>query len=105
MDLFEKIINKEIKSNIIYEDEKVIAFMDINPKSPGHFLVVPKIHSTNLIDIDDKDLEYLMVKSKELANIQIDKMNVSGYNIIINNGKEAGQEIFHTHVHVIPSKK
>lgn len=105
MDLFEKIINKEIKSDIIFEDERVIAFMDINPKRPGHFLVVPKNHSTNLIDINDNDLEYLIVKAKELANSKIKEMQVSGYNIIINNGAEAGQEIFHTHVHVIPSKK
>lgn len=105
MDLFEKIIKKEISSEIIYEDSKVIAFMDINPKRPGHFLVVPKNHSTNLLDISDKDLKYTMVKAKELANKMISDMSVSGYNIIINNGAEAGQEIFHTHIHVIPTKK
>ena len=103
--LFEKIINKEIDSEIYYEDKVVIAIMDINPVRKGHFLVIPKEHSTNLKDIDDKVFKYLMFKSKQLAKNKIKEMNVSGFQLIINNGKEAGQEIMHTHVHIIPSSK
>lgn len=105
MDLFKKIINKEIPADIIYEDKDIVAFSDINPKRPGHFLVVPKKHSTNLMDISDEDLIKIIIITKKLANNLIKKMNVSGYNIEINNGKEAGQEIFHTHIHVIPTYK
>ena len=105
MTIFQKIINKEIPSEIIFEDEYTIAFMDSNPKEKGHFLVVPKTHSTNLIDMNDEDLIHCILVAKDLANNQIEKLGVSGYNIIINNGEEAGQEVFHTHIHVIPSKK
>lgn len=105
MDLFDKIINKEIEAEIIFENDRAMAFMDINPERPGHFLVVPKVHSTNMIDITDEDIAYLIVVAKGLANDVIKNMGVSGYNIVINNGVEAGQEIFHTHIHVIPTIK
>lgn len=105
MNIFQKIINKEIPANILYEDEKVIAFYDIKPERPGHFLVVPKTHSTNLYDIKNEDLQYLILKAKELA-IKITKdLGVDGFNIKINNGANVGQEVFHTHIHVIPSNK
>ena len=105
MEIFQKIINREIPSEIIYEDDKTIAFLDINPKRKGHFLVVPKIQSTNFIDIDEEGFVNLMKKVKFLSNKYIKDNNKSGYNIEVNNGKEAGQEIFWTHVHVIPSDK
>lgn len=105
MDIFEKIINKEIPSDIIYEDDRVIAIKDIKPVNPGHFLVIPKKHSTNLIDIDEKNMEYLFSKARELAIKKIKDMKVSGFRLQVNNGKEAGQEVFRTHVHIIPSKK
>lgn len=103
--LFEKIIAREIPADIIYEDKQVIAIKDINPKNPGHFLVIPKNVSTNLMDISDSDYKYLLLKAKELANKTIKDMKVSGYQLIINNGANAGQEVFHTHVHIIPSRK
>lgn len=105
MDIFEKIINKEIPSDIIYEDDKIIAIKDIKPINPGHFLVIPKNHSTNLIDISENDFLYLLSKTRELANKTIRKMNVSGYKLQVNNGKNSGQEVFRTHIHIIPSKK
>lgn len=104
LNIIESIIKKEIPSTIIYEDERTLAFLDINPKEKGHFLVVPKVKSTNLIDIKDEDLEYLIKKARELALIEIEKLGVKGFQLVINNGKEAGQEIFWTHVHIIPSK-
>ncbi|WP_127942822.1 histidine triad protein HinT [Mycoplasma sp. ATU-Cv-703] len=103
MTLFEKIIRKEVKAKIIYEDNHVMAFKDIRPARPGHFLVVPKKFSTNLIDIGSKDYQYLMDKARQLALETIKSMRVSGFNLIVNNGQPAGQEIMYTHVHIIPS--
>ena len=105
MDIFQKIINKEIKSDIYYEDDMIIAIMDIKPKNPGHFLVIPKNYSKNLIDISNDEMTYLFLKSRELAIKKINELKVSGFNLIVNNGEEAGQEIFRTHVHIIPSLK
>ena len=103
--IFDKIINREIPADVIYEDSQVIAIMDIKPINEGHFLVIPKKPSINLKDIDDKDFKYLMFKSKQLAKIQIKKMNISGFQFIINSGKHSGQEVMHTHVHIIPARK
>lgn len=105
MTIFTKIINKEIPAQIIYEDERVIAFKDINPQRPGHFLVVPKTFSENLLSVNPSDSAYLFAKAQELAKKVIKEMKVSGYNLIVNNGKSAGQEVMHTHIHIIPSHK
>lgn len=105
MTIFQKIINKEIPADVIYEDDKVIAFNDINPKRPGHFLVVPKKLSINFYDIDDETLQYLIVKARELAIKVTKEIGVDGFNVIVNNGEKVGQEVFHTHVHIIPAKK
>ncbi|VEU59694.1 histidine triad protein HinT [Mesomycoplasma neurolyticum] len=102
--LFLKIINKELPAEIIYEDEKIIAFLDKFPVTNGHFLVVPKNYSRNLITISDDDLSYLMIKARELALIQIKKLNVKGFRLIVNNEPESKQVVFHTHVHIIPSE-
>ena len=105
MTIFQKIITREIPATIIYEDDQVIAFNDIKPINPGHFLVVPKKLSTNLYDIEDSTLSYLMVKARELAIKVTKEMNVEGFNLIVNNGAKANQEVFHTHVHIIPANK
>lgn len=105
MNVFAKIINKEIPANIIYEDNKIIAFYDIKPMRPGHFLVVPKVFSENFYDIKEEDLLYLVSKARQLALKVTKDMSVNGFNIIINNGSSAGQEVLHTHVHVVPAAK
>ena len=105
MTIFQKIITREIPATIIYEDDQVIAFNDIKPVNPGHFLVVPKKLSTNLIDIDEETLKYLIVKAKELAIKVTDEMQVEGFKLVVNNGAKSDQEVFHTHIHIIPSKK
>ena len=92
-DIFQRIIDREIPSTIIYEDDKTIAFLDINPHTKGHFLVVSKEFSENLFDIEDDDLINLS---------QIEKLNAKGFRLEINSGIAAGQEIFRTHVHIIP---
>ena len=98
--IFCKIINKEIPSEIVYEDEDVIAFKDINPKAPVHILVVPKKHIPTLNDLDDPDLTIKILNTcKKIAK----DFNVadSGYRVLVNVNKEGGQVIFHVHFHVL----
>lgn len=101
--VFERIIRGELPAKIIFEDERVIAFLDINPVNPGHFLVVPKLRSTNLFDITEDDLCYLITSARRLALKQVRELGVSGFKLVINNGASSGQVVFHTHVHIIPS--
>ncbi|WP_427867228.1 histidine triad protein HinT [Mycoplasmopsis arginini] len=101
-DTFQRIIDREIPASIIYEDADVIAFLDIDPEEKGHFLVVPKEFSENLYDIEDKDLAKLILKARELAVEQTEKLNASGFRLVVNNNESAGQAIFRTHVHIIP---
>ncbi|MBX4210213.2 MAG: HIT family protein [Mollicutes bacterium PWAP] len=103
--LFENIIERKIPASIVYEDEKIIAFKDINPISEGHVLVVPKKFSRNLLTIKDDILAYLMVKSVEIAKIIIKQKGVDGFRLHVNNEKSSEQVVFHTHVHIIPSRK
>lgn len=100
--LFCKIANKEINSEIVYEDEYVIAFKDINPIAKVHVLVIPKKHIENINDLNNQNSEYAlkcMFGIQEVAKI----MNIyeSGYRVISNVGKDARQEVYHLHFHVI----
>jgi histidine triad (HIT) family protein len=104
--IFCKIVSKEIPSQIIYENEKVVAFNDINPSAPFHILVVPKKHieSIDFISSDDDDISAAMFTAvKEIAKIK--NLSEFGYRIIINNGKAAGQEVFHLHMHILGGKE
>ncbi|MEE3928277.1 HIT family protein [Mycoplasmopsis ciconiae] len=103
-DIFLKIINREIPADIVYEDERVIAFKDIQPVQPGHFLVVPKKHSKNCVEMEQEDFTYLLLKARELANNLVLQKQIPGFQLIINTGSSAGQTVFHTHVHIIPFK-
>ena len=101
--IFCKIINKEIPSEIVYEDKDVIAFKDINPKAPVHILVVPKKHIPTLNDLDDPELLAKIVDTcKKIAK----DFNVadSGYRVLVNVNKEGGQVIYHVHFHVLGGK-
>lgn len=103
--IFCKIINGEIESSLIYEDEKVIAFNDINPQAPVHFLVIPKDHikSANSINEDNKDLigHIIFVASK----IAKDEGLEDGYRIINNCGDDGGQTVDHIHFHILGKRK
>jgi len=103
--LFCKIANKQISSRLEYEDEKIFAFDDINPKAPVHILLVPKVHINSLNEIKEKDkdlLGHLIYQAKILA--QKKDIADKGYRIIINCGKYAGQEVDHLHVHLLGGK-
>ena len=102
--LFCKIINKEIPAIKVYEDEKTFAFLDINPVSSGHTLVIPKKHSRNIFDIEKEDLNAVMNTVQKLSIAMKKAVGVEGLNISNNNEKSAGQVIFHTHFHIVPRK-
>jgi histidine triad (HIT) family protein len=103
--IFTKIIKGEIPCAKIYEDEHVFAFLDINPINPGHTLVIPKNPYENIFEIPDEVLEKMIVIAKQIAIKQKEVLNADGINIGMNNGKDAGQEVFHAHIHVIPRYK
>lgn len=103
--IFCKIINKEIPSEIVYEDDYVIAFKDINPKAPVHILVVPKKHIATFNDLSPEDSELMSAIVSAVQKIAKD-FNVadSGYRVLVNVNKEGGQVIFHLHVHILGGK-
>ena len=100
--IFCKIVNKEIPSKIIFENEKCIAFLDVSPISKGHTIVIPKNHSSTIEDVLENDLIAVFKVVKNLS-IHIHKqLDIGGYNILQNNFNPAGQVIDHFHVHIIP---
>ncbi|WP_248477923.1 histidine triad nucleotide-binding protein [Tepidibacter aestuarii] len=103
--IFCKIINGEIPSNKVYEDEKVLAFKDINPIAPVHILVIPKKHYESIIDIQDDEMDIVAHIHKTINKIA-DDMNFKedGFRIINNCGENAGQEVKHIHYHIIAGK-
>lgn len=99
--IFCKIINGDFNTEFVYENEHLVVFNDINPKAPVHMLVVPKIHVASLNELDDKNLMgELLYGVKEAAK----KVGLKSYRTQINTGKEAGQEVFHLHLHVMGKK-
>jgi len=100
--IFCKIAGKEISSLIVYEDEFVLAFLDIKPVNLGHTLVIPKNHYENLYDCPDKTLEVLAKKIRDIAIAVKKGTGADGINIEMNNERSAGQIIDHAHFHIIP---
>jgi histidine triad (HIT) family protein len=102
MSIFEKIVNREIPATIVYEDEETLAFMDIGPIIKGHTLVIPKTCYDPITETPDEVVAHLMVVAKRIAAAQMKALGADGVNIMQNNGKAAGQEVPHIHIHVIP---
>lgn len=104
--IFCKIIKKEIPSSIVYEDEEIIAFKDINPAAPIHILVVPKKHISSLVELEKED-ELLIGKIYTVINKVADIVGVkeNGYRVIVNCGKDGGQEVGHIHFHFLAGAK
>jgi histidine triad (HIT) family protein len=100
--LFCKIAAGEIPATRVREDERTVAFMDINPATRGHLLVIPREHSANLLEIGAEDLTACALAGQELAALVTDRLGADGVNLIISCGREAWQTVFHFHVHVIP---
>ena len=97
--IFCKISQRKIPSTIVYEDEEILAFKDINPIDKVHFLIIPKEHIVSLIEcnLDHQDiLSKMLLLAPKLAK----EFGLKGFRIMINSGKEGGQEVFHIHFHV-----
>ena len=103
--LFCKIIKKEIPADIVYEDEDTLAFLDINPINKGHTLVIPKQHHKNIFEITPEAFQRVMETVRKISPAVKKAANAPGISINISNEKEAGQMIFHLHVHVIPRRE
>lgn len=96
--IFCKIINGDFGTEFVYENESAVVFKDINPKADIHLLVVPRLHVESLNELDDENLlGKLMMAVKEVTK----KLGIKSYRTVINTGKEAGQEVFHLHIHIL----
>ena len=104
--IFCKIVNEDIPNEYkVYEDEYFIAFLDLRPVTKGHLLLIPKKHYETLLDIPDEDLKNLIIATKKVSKALSLSIGNGDYNIIMNNGKLAGQIVAHAHVHIIPRFK
>ena len=100
--IFCDIIKGKSEAEIIYEDENIISFLDIRPLNYGHTLVVPKKHYDNFLSLTPAELDYL-TKGLQVISAAVEKsIKADGFNIVVNNGKAAGQTVFHFHFHIIP---
>lgn len=103
--IFCKILRNEIPSSTVYEDDKFRAIMDIAPVAKGHVILLAKEHAANLLEADDELLSAAMPAAKRVAQAVKKTVGCDGINILQNNGEEAGQTVFHLHIHVIPRNK
>ncbi|MEM5535125.1 histidine triad nucleotide-binding protein [Neptuniibacter pectenicola] len=103
--LFCKIINKEIPAQIVYEDEHVVAFNDINPQAPTHLLIIPRTHISTLNDISETQTSLIghMVKSAATIAKQMG-FDESGYRTVFNCNEDGGQTVYHIHLHLLGGK-
>ena len=100
--IFCKIIKREIPCNKIYEDKDIFAFLDNNPVNKGHTLIIPKKHFENIYETPDKIISKMIIGAKKLSIIIKKTMKSDGINVYMNNGRAAGQQVEHAHIHVIP---
>lgn len=100
--IFCKIVAGEIPSHKVYEDDTVLAFLDIHPTNPGHTLVIPKAHHNDLLDTPADLLAKLMAVVVKITPAIIKGVGAEAFNLGVNNGAAAGQIIFHTHFHIMP---
>jgi len=100
--LFCKIVAGEIPATIVAEDERTVAFMDINPATRGHVLVIPRAHARDVHEIDTEDLKAVAAAAQTVAGLAIERLGADGVNLLNSNGSAAWQTVFHFHMHVIP---
>ncbi|PIN75085.1 HIT family protein [Candidatus Woesearchaeota archaeon CG10_big_fil_rev_8_21_14_0_10_37_12] len=100
--VFCKIVNNEIPSDKVFENDHVMAFLDIAPSSPGHTLVIPKEHYADLTETPDNVLAELSKTVKKIGPKIVSAVDAKGFNLLSNIKEVAGQVIFHTHIHIIP---
>jgi histidine triad (HIT) family protein len=100
--VFCAIVDGELPSYDVYEDDDALAFLDANPVAEGHTLVVPKAHRERLTDMDAHETAAVFDAAREVAGAVEAAVDPDGYNLFQTNGAAAGQEVFHSHVHVVP---
>ena len=101
--IFCKIVNKEIPSDTVYEDENVLAFRDINPQAPIHIIVIPKKHMASVLEADKETIGNIFEAINKIAKQE--KIEGSGFRVITNCGKDAGQTVNHLHFHILSGTK
>jgi len=102
--IFCKIVKGEIPCYKVWEDDNVLAFLDVAKDVDGHILVIPKKHYNSILDIDSKELTQFIESVQQVCKYLVDKCGYSAVNILNASGKEAGQTVFHLHFHIIPRK-
>lgn len=100
--IFCKIVNGEIPSKTIYEDDMFRVILDLGPASKGHALLMPKDHAANLYELPDETAGKALILAKKLATQMTEKLKCDGFNLVQNNGEVAGQTVHHFHLHLIP---
>ncbi|OGZ03964.1 MAG: hypothetical protein A2430_02205 [Candidatus Liptonbacteria bacterium RIFOXYC1_FULL_36_8] len=100
--LFCKIANKEIKADVVYEDEAAMAVLDIHPRSLGHIFIIPKKHAGSLLDLEEAQIAPVFSAVKKTAVLIKEKTGADGLSIGINTGRAGGQDVDHLHIHIIP---
>lgn len=102
--LFCKIVNKEIPAKIAYEDEKVVAFHDINPHAPLHILLIPKKHIESIMEIKEEDKDIILGIYQVIQKIAKEENLSQGFRVVANYGRNAGQTVFHLHFHLLSGR-
>jgi histidine triad (HIT) family protein len=103
--IFDQIASGKIPSEVVYQDDTVMAFNDIHPKAPVHVLIIPKKHITSLAQVAPEDLP-IVTHMIEVANIVSEKKGTGGvYKLVINNGRDAGQVVMHLHMHLLAGRQ
>jgi histidine triad (HIT) family protein len=102
--VFAKIVRGELPSFKVYENERVLAFLDIMPRAPGHTLVIPKAPARNILDVDPEDLKALAIAAQKIAKAAVQVFGADGVTVQQFNEGAGGQVVFHLHLHIIPRK-
>lgn len=103
--IFSKIINREIPADIVYEDDRCLAFRDVNPQAPVHILVIPKQSIARLVDAKETDealLGHLLLTANRIAE---QEGIADAFRLVVNNGEKAGQSVFHLHLHILAGRE
>jgi histidine triad (HIT) family protein len=101
--IFDRIARGEIPSTVVYQDDTVMAFRDIHPKAPVHVLIIPKKHITSMMEMTKEDVP-IIGHMMEVASLVGRQEGLNAYKLVINNGKAAGQEVMHLHMHLLGGK-
>lgn len=100
--IFCNIVERKAKAEIVFEDDNIVAFLDIQPVNYGHTLLVPKKHYDNFLTVPSDQLSKLTIATQYIAGAVKRSVNADGFNVITNNSNSAGQSVYHFHFHVIP---